>query len=368
MKIIYIISGLELGGAEKQVSDMCDQLMEMGHEIQIISMMGRVDLLPNNSEVIVHALNMKKNPVSLLHSLFTSISIMLKFSPDIIHGHLFHGNIFSRVLKLFFPFTPLINTEHSKHIGSNLRHIAYRFTNFTVGTFTNVSKEALDNFTDHKTFPSSRSICIYNGIKTNRYVFSNANRLSVRSELGLEDGDHLFLSVGRLAKAKDYLNLLESFKLISEDASCKLAIIGDGEERLFIETKVQQLKIEDKVFLLGSKTDIERYLSSADTFVLSSAWEGFGLVVAEAMCCKRFIVATDAGGVSEVMGNNEFIVPIKNSRKLAEKMRESIFIDSIKKEQITDAGYNRVISTFDIKKVCQDWESLYSSLINSKNN
>ncbi|MCE9874337.1 glycosyltransferase [Citrobacter freundii] len=362
MKILYIISGLELGGAEKQVVDMCEQLALMGHDIQILSMMGDVELRPKNNDIKIHALDMRKNLVSLLRSLFVSVNIIRRFSPDVLHGHLFHGNIYSRILKLFFPSKPLINTEHSKYIGGGTRHKIYKFTNFNVNVFTNVSSEALKNFTNMKTFPFDKSVCVYNGINSERYVFSESDRKQVRAKYDVADDEYLFLAVGRLVKAKDFSNLLDAFEEVSKSIRCKLIIIGEGEEKDFLLKEIERLNLTGKALLLGAKSNVEKYLSAADTFVLSSAWEGFGLVVAEAMCCKRIVVATDAGGVREVIGHPEFIVPIRDSKQLALKMRDSVLIDEIDRKKITELGYQRIISTFDITKVCQVWEDMYANL------
>ena len=99
-------------------------------------------------------------------------------------------------------------------------------------------------------------------------------------------------------------------------------IIGEGDEKEFLEKQIISLGLKDSVFLLGQKDDIFRYLNAADIFVLASLWEGFGVAVAEAMACGLPVVATSVGGIPEVVedGKTGFLVEPKNSELLAEKI------------------------------------------------
>ena len=123
---------------------------------------------------------------------------------------------------------------------------------------------------------------------------------------------------GRFLELKDYPNLIRAFAQVrTRKPGIKLAIVGDGPLKADLEAVMNSLGVTDDVHLLGVRHDIPELMSACDVFVLSSASEGFGLVVAEAMACERIVVATDCGGVREVVGNAGLLVPLQDPEKLA---------------------------------------------------
>ncbi|HFK3157188.1 TPA: glycosyltransferase, partial [Citrobacter sedlakii] len=88
------------------------------------------------------------------------------------------------------------------------------------------------------------------------------------------------------------------------------------------EKIIKDHNLEARVNLLGSISNVSDYYSACDIFVLSSAWEGFSLVVIEAMSCQRIAVCTDAGGVKEAFTNSDYIVPTSDAKALANKIIE----------------------------------------------
>lgn len=121
--------------------------------------------------------------------------------------------------------------------------------------------------------------------------------------------------------AKDHKNLLQAFKIVHEkNSNIKLNCVGDGVYIKDIIAYSIELGLSDSVIFTGSKNNVVDYYDTADCFVLSSAWEGFGIVLVEAMACELPVISTDCGGTKEVVQDDFFLVPIKNPRLLAEKM------------------------------------------------
>jgi glycosyltransferase involved in cell wall biosynthesis len=129
------------------------------------------------------------------------------------------------------------------------------------------------------------------------------------------------LSVGRLTAAKDYPTLLRAFSLVTRARPVRLVIMGEGEERAGLEAMVRDLGLEDVVSLPGFAKNPYAYMSKAAVFVLSSAWEGFGNVLVEAMAVGTPVVATDCpNGPAEILENGKYgrLVPVGNAVALAE--------------------------------------------------
>ncbi|MBJ9887666.1 glycosyltransferase [Citrobacter sedlakii] len=360
MKIVLVITGLGLGGAEKQVCLLADRLTEAKHHVSIITLTGENTVLPHNENITIYNVNMKKNPLGLLLGVIKLRNIISILKPDVVHSHMFHANIMSRLSKLFGHCTyKLICTAHSKYEGGKLRMLSYRFTDYLSDINTNVSKEALREYIDKKFFSEAKSIVVYNGVDTEKFSFSIEKRLSIRKILSIDVNDKLILSVGRLNPAKDYPNLLSAFMLLPDDY--KLIIIGEGEVRPKIEKIIKDHNLEARVNLLGSISNVSDYYSACDIFVLSSAWEGFSLVVIEAMSCQRIAVCTDAGGVKEAFTNSDYIVPTSDAKALANKIIEvgNLPISSI--NEIEKENRRKVVDDFSINSIVNHWLNVYKS-------
>ncbi|EGZ3162689.1 glycosyltransferase [Escherichia coli] len=363
MKIVYIITGLTCGGAELLMTQLADQMFIRGHDVNIICLTGISEVKPTQN-INIHYVNMDKNFRSFFRALFQVKKIIVALKPDIIHSHMFHANIFSRFIRMLIPAVPLICTAHSKNEGGNARMFCYRLSDFLASITTNVSKEAVQEFIARKATPKNKIVEIPIFINTNKFDFDINVRKKTRDAFNLKDSTAVLLAVGRLVEAKDYPNLLNAINhlILSKTSNCNdfiLLIAGDGALRNKLLDLVCQLNLVDKVFFLGQRSDIKELMCAADLFVLSSEWEGFGLVVAEAMACERPVVATDSGGVKEVVGPHNDVIPVSNHILLAEKIAETLKIDDNARKIIGMKNREYIVSNFSIKTIVSEWERLY---------
>lgn len=366
MKIAFIITGLGMGGAEKQVCALADQLAENNNVIIISLSKEKILTKPKNSNIKIYSLEMSKTPLGLIYTLIKVREILKNYKPDIIHSHMFHANIFSRVLSIFYKMPVLITTAHSSNEGGKLRMLSYRLTDKLSTITTNVSKEAVDIFIAKKAANPKRIIPIYNGIDTDLFSFSEENRKNKRLELNIPNNTPLLLAVGRLTAAKDYPNLLTAFSQLNHFPKPYLAIIGIGEDKDSLINLTKELNISDRVIWLGLKHDVYKWMSACDIFLLSSAWEGFGLVVAEAMSSERIVIGTNAGGVKEVINEFGAIVPIRDSIALAHFIDRYLNFSLLEKENLQKNARQHIINTFSLDKISSEWISLYKKLLNQK--
>ena len=141
----------------------------------------------------------------------------------------------------------------------------------------------------------------------------------------------------------------------------QLCIAGDGVIRNYLEGLVLQLGIADRVRFLGVRYDVSQLMSAADVFVLSSFSEGFGLVVAEAMACERVVVATDCGGVGEVLSKMGYLVKPKDSDALTQSLQLAIKLTADQRRKLGSAARQRVIDNFSLKTMVEQWMQLYEN-------
>lgn len=355
MNIALLITGLGMGGAERQVVDLADRFASLDHNILIIYLTGEAIVLPSNPSIRVIGMNMSKTPWSFLTTYRRIRSLIQSFKPDILHSHMVHANIMARLLRLSIRIPRLICTAHNTNEGGTLRMWLYRVTDPLCDLSTNVSQEAVDIFIAKKAAPKGGMIPIYNGIDTSRFHFNADVRTTLRKNAQVSDQEKILLCVGRLNRQKDYPTMLHAFALaLEKNKNLILWIAGDGEEKEPLLHLCQKLNITNKVHFLGVRRDIPELMSASDLFCLSSQFEGFGLVVAEAMACERPIVATDCGGVKEIVAKDGILVSPSSPKKLAKAILASL-------QTPHNSARDRIVKMFSLDVIAQQWINLYTT-------
>lgn len=136
---------------------------------------------------------------------------------------------------------------------------------------------------------------------------------------------------------------------------------GGGEEHDALVRLIEQLELTDHVRFLGIQNNIPDWLNAADVFVLSSAWEGFGLVVAEAMACEKTVVATDAGGVKEVLRDCGILVPTQDPQALSFALQKALLMPASEVAVLGARARARVVTQFSIEATVDTWVNVYGS-------
>lgn len=360
MRIALLVTGLNMGGAENQVVNLVDRFLALGHQVLLIALTGDAAVLPKNPEVQLARLQMAKTPAGFLAGYRRARRLLREFFPDVVHSHMVHANVFSRLLRLTTAMPRLICTAHSSNEGGALRMWAYRLTDSLADMTTNVSHDAVMSYIRCGAVLPRKIMAMRNGIDCEKFRFDAASRAEVRHALGLEQDTPVLLAVGRFTEAKDYSNLLTAFSTVStRRGDCILLIAGGGKEQSRYEAQARHLNIAEKVRFLGVRRDIPALMSAADIFVLSSAWEGLPLVVGEALACERVIVSTDAGGIREWLGGIGHVVPTKNSPALAAAILQSLELTAAEKNRQGQAGREYVLKHYSLEAVAAHWLEIY---------
>lgn len=365
MKILYVITGLGGGGAEKVVVDLADRMYEKGHEVKIVFLKGNIIVKPKNKDIEIIPLELEN-----ISKIFTALkkfkSLIYRFMPDVVHAHMVHANIFVRLARKCISFPRLICTAHSNNEGGRLRMLAYRLTHNLADLTTNVSQKACISFENLGAVPKGRILNIYNGIDLKKFKYLEETRIRTRELLQIDDNTLMFLAVGRFHEAKDYPLMINAFveflnEISANNISAKLYIVGDGELRPTIEALIAQHQLKERIILLGRREDIPALMCASDYFVLSSSYEGFALVVAEAMACETLVIATDCGGVKEVLGGNGILVPAQNNQELSKALCNVISMSKFEKQKYRKSALKHIHDNFDLEQIVEKWEDLYVS-------
>ena len=311
MKIFQIIPSLSSGGAERFTVDISNKLSRdyIVYLVQIYS--GESDnLLFYKSQLSnkVKYINLNGTHKKQLEArtLFRLIKTVNKIKPDVIHSHL--NVLYSMFLFLFFKKITFFHTIHNdadveclKVKGLSIKKILklyYRNRYIVPITISKKSKNSFKNF-----YRLNTSVLIENGCNKMKATKNIENVKLEIEKLKNNRNKLIFINIGRCQEQKNHSMLIEVFnRLISEGEEIILLIIGSG----FDSKKGTTLKNKSKknIHFLGEKENISDYLLCADAFCLSSLWEGLPISLLEAMSVGCFPICTPAGGIPNVLDNN----------------------------------------------------------------
>jgi len=356
IRLLLVTTGLKMGGAEKVVCLLADEMSKIENfSVVICSLTDGFEVNPDNRNIKVYSLGLTRNLFSVVGALKKYLVFVYEFRPNIIHSHMIHANIWCRFMKIFTPNVRLISTAHNSVEGGRIADFMYKFTDFIPNLSTNVSQEAVDLFCSRGASSHKRMIAIPNGVDTNKFRH-------VPKQKGFES--KVILNIGRMVKQKNQALLINAFKKVLKiRQDVELKIVGEGPEENNLIRLVDDLGIGRYVSFEKFVTDTSLQYNACDLFVLSSAYEGFGLVVAEAMACEVQVIATDCGGVAEVLGDNGVLVPVNDEDALVDAILNQLSVDRSFAAESGALSRKRIVEKFSVSSVVDKWVKVYSHLI-----
>jgi glycosyltransferase involved in cell wall biosynthesis len=214
-------------------------------------------------------------------------------------------------------------------------------------------------------FPTSRTVVVYPGLDMDLPVPDAETHDRLRRELNLGSAHPVLLNVGRLVPVKGQKHLVPMMLRVRERLPrTRLLIAGEGHLRAVLEQQIQEQGLVGAVELLGSRSDVDDLLAVSDLLVMSSESEAAPLPPMEAMRAGKPVVATNVGGIPEIVadGVSGYVVPRADPRAMAAAVLK-VFEHPDKAEQMGEAGRRVARERFDIEKSVGDLEALYLSLL-----
>lgn len=321
IRILYIIGQLAPDGAELQLVRLLQGLDKAAFRCYVCSLWPVLDLAPDverTGAMMVPIFKQWRFDVSVP---FRLARFIRKEKIDIVHCFLPTANLWGR-LGGVLAGARVIVSERNMEIWKPwywlwLDRLLARYTSMIL-TNAEVIKRFVINTTK---IEPDRTRVIYNSVNPVR--FASIDRVALRSGFGLEQKVRIITSIGRLEEQKDFQTLLAAYAIVRERVASlpmKILIVGQGSLRRDLERLAQTLGIADETIFLGWRKDIETVLAITDIFVLTSIREGLPNVVLEAMAAGKPIVASDVGGIPEVVVNGltGFLVSPQNVSGFAE--------------------------------------------------
>jgi len=377
INLLYVITKLELGGAQKQLLSLIKHLNK--EKFKLFLFTARDGLLLSEA-LSINGLVVKKSrwlerPINPLKDLLALIEIyrfIKKNNIEIVHTHSSKAGILGRWAAKLAKAKIILHTVHGWSFHDYQprfqqwffiwqERITAQFTDKLIIVSNYDKQKGLDNYIGNE----NKYTLIRYGID---YTEFNIRKPDIRKELGIDTHD---LVVGMVTCFKpqkspqDFIKLAFLVKKIIPDV--KFLLIGDGILRKKIERSIHKFNLQKQVILTGWRRDIPRILSAIDIFVLTSLWEGLPIAVLEAMASSKPIISTDTGGVKEVIveGKSGFLVPSRDMNKMSQRLAVLLNDENLR-TQIGQNARKSLDSNFALTNMIRKSESLYEDLLREK--
>jgi glycosyltransferase involved in cell wall biosynthesis len=374
--LIHILSNLSIGGAQILVLDILKELNKMDEfNISVITI-DSGELIKKYEDCGLKVIDLKLKGLVNPKIHFKLKNILQEIQPDIIHTHMLKADFYGRIaakqtrVPLIVSTCHIDSTTHNKSIPGK-RNIFDYIDNFVIdysdSKIIAVSNKVRNYLIKRKKNVDKKVEVIYNGIDTGmqNYILTKEEQKNFRKELGIKKDDFLICFSGRLEEQKGHKFFLDTAKdLLKERKNVKIILLGEGSLRDEIEKLIADNSLEDSVKLLGFRQDSEKFYEISNLIVLPSLWEGFGIVITEAMIKKKIVLASDVGGITEIISDNEtgFLFESNNKEKLLEKL---IYVIDNKNnlDNIRTNAFKLVNEKFDIKNTADKYKEFYNKFL-----
>jgi len=306
MRVLFVISGLGLGGAERQVVLLSKEFVRCGHVVSIYTLNGevpRADELAGSGVELVVDQKRRRLDLGVLRRLRQHIR---RWRPDVVHGFLYDGNLYARLAGLG---VPVINSERNDNYRlSAVQAAGYRLTSGLLdGVVANSHAGAALAQRLHR-LAKERVAVVWNGIDIAEVDTRLARSGAPAHQIWPGADIKRVCIVGAIKPQKDYpLALRVARRLVDEDASWRFICVGDelssssSGHKAQVQDECEALRLQSYAKFVGHRRDVPELMASCDVLLVTSVHEGFPNVVLEAMACGTPVATTDYSDVKRIL-------------------------------------------------------------------
>lgn len=371
VKLLHVIPSLGVGGAENHLLQLIEGTVDAGHDVTVIYLteedpFADTDLTAEMREAgaAVHHIPIRGrlDPLGLLRLILH----VRQAGYDLVHTHQIYGDFYGSIAGAITG-KPVVSTKHNdppvltKHPYRAAHELSIRLTDRIITISDNVREWVLEN----TSADTGRIDTVYYGLDPAPFDDVDPAAVARTRAALLDGGDELLGTVARLTEQKDLETLIRAFaKVQSSDSGPRLAIVGDGPRRDRLETLASDLGVDDRITFTGFRDDVPVLMHAFDVFVLPSRWEGFGLVLLEAMAARTPIVASAVSAIPEVVddGRTGYLVTPGDAEAFASTI-ESMLSEESTAATMGEAGRERLESRFAVSRMVTETLDVYDIVL-----
>lgn len=351
MRILHVITSLEIGGAQRLLADLLPLQSSSANVCLLV-----YERVGNDFEKAIEQAGIRI--ICLDEHIFHNPNVVFRMRKifkdyDVVHAHLFPtiywASLAARGLKI-----KLVYTEHST---SNSRRSKWffrsieRFMYSRYDKIISISQQTQDALTSWLAQHDKRFVVINNGVNTQKFASMKVPVIPKS-----------LIMVSRFATSKDQETVIRAMKQIDKDAI--LFFVGDGENRPHCEKLAYELGISDRVQFLGARSDVAELIAASYIGIQSSNWEGFGLTAVEIMACGKPVIATNVDGLKQVVEGAGEIFALGNDSELASRVNYML-ADKEYYHAMSDRCRRRA-KEYDISVMSRNYMKLYKALLENE--
>lgn len=368
LKVVHIINGLDIGGAEGALVRLIEADRADDHKvISLRSGGGYADLLRGRGVEVIE-LGMRQSPLDIFRVARLAVQIR-RLRPDVVQTWMYYADLIGGGIARLVWRAPVVwgirrsdlDPKKSKRTVRLFARICARLSARVPARIVCCAHEAL-RVHGALGYDTGRMVVIANGFDTNLYRPNPAARERFRAELGVPAGARVLGYVARMDPQKDHETLLRALSQLDGEGMMPTLVLagkGTGPE---LQGMVRTFGLEDRVVLLGPRTDVSDLMNGLDLHVMSSAFgEGFPNVLCEAMACGTPCVTTDCGDAGRIVGDTGWVVAPRRPDALAEAIRAALTeaADEVVWQQRRSAARQRVVECYSIERMVAGFQEVW---------
>ena len=368
LNVIHLVEELTIGGLEKILTTIVLNLDKKKYNISVWCLREggffADKLVKEGIDVKILHISTSRNPLSI-YKLYRLLKCH-KF--DIIHTHAYSAGTIGRISAFLAGVPVIISHNHSVYdYYGKFYNLVEWFLSLITDRVICIS-EVVNGFANKtQRINSKKLITIHNGID-DVCDLTEKSSSDLKKELGIPINHPVICTISHMEEHKGLKYLLEAASLLLQSKNdVSFLLVGEGVLKKELKILCADLKIEKNVIFAGEQSDISEILSLSDIFVLPSLREGLPLTILEAMACGKPVIATNVGGIPEIVkdGENGILVYPKDPETLYMAMNE-LLGDREKREKMGRIGKRVCDESFRTKTMVEKVEDLYDFHINKK--
>lgn len=352
------INALTRGGGETQFLRVARALHRAGYDVRIFTLQPGDDFAGTHDAVPATLLAPRVGPATIGNA----VRELRAWRPDAVVNFLYQATLVGRFAAVAARVPVVVSSMRNERLERRIRTVLYRLSGTVDAVTVTNSQVAAGTLRREGTIAARKLKVIPNGVDLALLDSASGSRSTLRAQLGVPDGQFLFLGVGRLAPQKDWPTLVDAIaRYDGPDAAWVIAGEGDGRDALL--DQIERQGLGGRVRLLGLRDDVPQLLGACDGLVLSSTYEGLPNVVLEAMACARPVVATRVGGCEELLGT-EFgtLVDPRSPDQLARAMAELAGRSEADRRATGQAARDHIQARYALESADRRWVALIDDL------
>lgn len=367
MRVLHVTTHVNIGGIGNYILSLAGALKKDGVECIVASSGGNLENEFTGKDIRAERLDIDTKfelGPKVVKSAFGIAGIIKREKIDLVHAHSRVSQVAS-FLACRITGTPLVTTCHG-YFRKRLRGILDTWGERVVA----ISDAVRDHLKNDLGVPDGRIALIYNGVDADKFKAgcSGDEGKSIKRSLAMAGNGPVIGTIGRLSPVKGQRFLVEAMAaILSKHRDAEMVLVGDGPERDALESLAKSLGIEKSVHFVSSVIDTNRMLSIMDVFVFPSVKEGLGIALLEALAAGRACVASDVGGIGDILRRDScgILVPGGDPRAISMAVTK-LLEDPAGRAAMGERGRKVVREKFSLDVMSEKVAGLYREIVRGK--